>query len=91
MKKLLLTVIILLHFTSCDAQKSNLENDFYVINVLGAELYEKPSLNSKVLLKIKVGEKLIAKEIIKTEQSKIIVRFSSACWCTPAGRSTGAC
>lgn len=72
MKKLLLTVIILLHFTSCDAQKSNLENDFYVINVLGAELYEKPSLNSKVLLKIKVGEKLIAKEIIKTEQSKII-------------------
>ena len=58
---------------SCSfGQNTNDKNTFYVINVLGAELYEQPSLDSKVIKNIKVGEKIIAKEILKTRQSKKI-------------------
>ncbi|KOY52403.1 hypothetical protein I602_1963 [Polaribacter dokdonensis DSW-5] len=73
MKKIFLLTILIFGIISCSSgQKANEKECFYVINVLGAELYEKPSLDSKVIRKIKVGEKIIAKEILKTDQSKKI-------------------
>jgi len=73
MKKSFLLLIFIFGIISCSSgQKENDINTFYVINVLGAELYEKPSLDSKVIKNIKVGEKIIADEILKTGQSKKI-------------------
>lgn len=45
------------------------KNSYYVINIFGANLYEKPSLDSEIIKNIKVGEKIIANRILKTEQS----------------------
>ncbi|QWX84831.1 hypothetical protein H0I23_04095 [Cellulophaga sp. HaHaR_3_176] len=45
------------------------KNSFFVINVFGAPLYEKPSLNSKLIKRISVGEKIVAEHIIETKQS----------------------
>jgi len=74
MKKILLRIILVLQIVSCSSQpKEKDENDFYyVINVFGAELYQEPNLNSKILKIIKVGEKITPKEILKTGQSKKI-------------------
>ena len=74
MKKTLFLTILIFGIISCSSgQKENKKSVFYVINVLGAELYEKPSLDSKVIEKIKVGKNVIAKEIFKTGgQSKKI-------------------
>ena len=55
---------------SCSSgQKANDNNTFFIINVLGANLYEQPSLDSKVIQKIKPGHKIVADEILKTGQS----------------------
>ncbi len=71
MKKTLLLLTLIFGIIACaSGQNKNDDNTFYVINVLGAELYEKPSLDSKVIEKIKVGKKIIADEILKTGQSK---------------------
>ena len=72
MKKTLLLTLIFGIMSCSFGQNANNKNAFYVINVLGAELYEQPSLDSKVIKNIKVGEKIIAKEILKTGQSKKI-------------------
>jgi hypothetical protein len=70
-KTLLLTLIF--GIIACSSGKKEKErNSFYVINALGADLYERPSLDSKVIKKIKVGKKIIANEILKTIQSKKI-------------------
>ncbi|QXP78505.1 MULTISPECIES: hypothetical protein [Winogradskyella] len=45
------------------------KNSFFVINVFGAPLYEKPSLNSKLIKRISVGERIVAEKIIETKQS----------------------
>jgi hypothetical protein len=73
MKKIILLTLLIFGIISYSSgQKANEKECFYVINVLGAELYEKPLLNSKIIEKIKVGEKIIAEEILKTAQSKKI-------------------
>lgn len=54
------------------SKKKNDKDTFYVINISGAELYEHPSLDSKVIKKIKAGEKVIADEILKTDQLRKI-------------------
>lgn len=49
-------------------QEKRDENSYYVINIFGANLYEKPSLDSEIIENIKVGEKIVANRILKTEQ-----------------------
>jgi hypothetical protein len=73
MKKTFLLTILIFGIIACSSGKKEKErNSFYVINALGADLYERSSLNSKVIKKIKVGKKIIANEILKTIQSKKI-------------------
>ena len=43
---------------------------YYVLNPQGAELFEKPELRSRPLLTLHVGGKVVAEEILKTNQSK---------------------
>lgn len=57
--------------TSCFYSQK--ENTFYTINILGTEVYENPSLDSKIIKKIKVGEKVNLIEILKTEHYKNIL------------------
>jgi len=45
------------------------KNSFFVINVFGAPLYKKPSLNSKLIKRISVGERIVAEKILETKQS----------------------
>ncbi len=49
-------------------QEKRDENSYYVINIFGANLYKKPSLDSEIIENIKVGEKIVANRILKTEQ-----------------------
>jgi len=49
-------------------QEKRDENSYYVINIFGANLYEKPSLDSEIIKNIRVGEKIVANRILKTEQ-----------------------
>ncbi|MHA7943974.1 hypothetical protein ACJOV8_012935 [Formosa sp. 3Alg 14/1] len=42
---------------------------FFVINIYGAQLYEKPALDSKLIKRISVGEKIVAEHILETKQS----------------------
>ncbi|PZW42463.1 hypothetical protein LX95_00775 [Mesonia algae] len=49
-------------------QEKRDENSYYVINISGANLYKKPSLDSEIIENIKVGEKIVANRILKTEQ-----------------------
>lgn len=73
MKKTLLLITLIFGTVSiATGQKKDNNETYFVINVLGADLFERPSLDSKVIEKIKVGEEIISTEILKTEQSKII-------------------
>lgn len=49
-------------------QEKRDENSYYVINISGANLYKKPSLDSEIIKNIRVGEKIVANRILKTEQ-----------------------
>jgi len=49
-------------------QEKRDENSYYVINISGANFYKKPSLDSEIIENIKVGEKIVANRILKTEQ-----------------------
>jgi len=70
MRKSFLLLILMFGINSCFFNQT--ENTFYTINVLGTDLYEKPFFNSKILKKIKIGEKINSVEILKAEQSKNI-------------------
>ena len=72
MRKTLLLILAFGIIACSSKKKENERNYFYVINTFGADLYESPSLESKVIQKIKVGEKIIAKEILKTGESRKI-------------------
>lgn len=73
MKKSSLIIILtigIIYTSYC--QKENNNNIFYVLNVLGADLHKDASLDSKVIEKIKVGERIIATKVLKTDQAKKI-------------------
>lgn len=55
--------------TSNSSKEISDNNTFFVINVFGAQLYEKPSLGSKLITRITVGEKIVAEKIVETKQS----------------------
>ena len=71
MKKLLVIIIAMSLFRSY-AQDSHHNDEYFVINILGAEIYERPTFQSKQIRKIEVGESLIAQEIISTTEVKKI-------------------
>lgn len=59
------------------AQKPEQENEFYVINFLGAKIYEAPSFEAKVLKTLSVGKFILIEKQISTEDRFIIKeRFS---------------
>ncbi|SHJ19929.1 hypothetical protein SAMN04488096_11062 [Mesonia phycicola] len=51
------------------SEEKNNENIFFVINVFGANLYEKPTLDSKVIKNIKIGESILANKTLKISQT----------------------
>ena len=55
--------------TSNSSKEISDNNTFFVINVFGAQLYEKPSLGSKLITRITVGERIVAEKIVETKQS----------------------
>ncbi|MCA6073809.1 hypothetical protein [Fulvivirga sedimenti] len=57
---------------AASGQIKNDEDIFYVLNVSGADLYENSSLDSRIMGKLKVGEMIVASEILRTRHSKKI-------------------
>ncbi|REE08143.1 hypothetical protein DFQ09_10819 [Winogradskyella pacifica] len=55
--------------TGNSSKEKSAQNTFFVITIFGAQLYEKPSLDSKLITRITVGEKIVAEKIIETKQS----------------------
>jgi len=55
--------------TSNSSKEISDKNTFFVINIFGAQLYEKPALDSKLIKRISVGEKIVAEHILETKQS----------------------
>ncbi|MFB9053862.1 hypothetical protein ACFFVB_12320 [Formosa undariae] len=55
--------------TGNSSKEKSAQNTFFVINIFGAKLYEKPALDSKLIKRISVGEKIVAEKIIETKQS----------------------
>ncbi|RCW92474.1 hypothetical protein [Winogradskyella arenosi] len=55
--------------TGNSSKEKSDKNTFFVINVFGAQLYEKPTLDSKLIKRISVGEKIVAEHILETKQS----------------------
>ncbi|NRR92471.1 hypothetical protein HSX10_12910 [Winogradskyella undariae] len=55
--------------TGNSSKEKSDKNTFFVINVFGAQLYEKPALDSKLIKRISVGEKIVAEHILETKQS----------------------
>jgi len=47
-------------------------NTFFVINLFGAQLYEKSSFNSILIKRISVGKKIIAENILETQHALTI-------------------
>ncbi len=71
-KKIIIIGMLLWSFNCVFGQNENHKNTYYVLNFSGAKLYEEPSLGAKVIKNIKLGEKIIADEILKTKHSKEI-------------------
>ena len=59
-------------FYTSYCQKENDKNIFYVLNALGADLYENASFDSEVLEKIEVGKMIVATKVLESSQSKKI-------------------
>ena len=55
--------------TGNSSKEKSDKNTFFVITIFGAKLYEKPALDSKLITRITVGEKIVAEKIIETKQS----------------------
>ncbi|MGJ8549377.1 MULTISPECIES: hypothetical protein [Winogradskyella] len=55
--------------TGNSSKEKSDKNTFFVINIFGAKLYEKPSLGSKLIKRIAVGKRIVAEKIIETKQS----------------------
>jgi len=77
MKNFITLIITVLFFNSIFGQNLENKTELCVINMLGAKVYEKPTLESKTLTELKVGENIIIENIIQTEeQMKIGDGFS---------------
>jgi hypothetical protein len=85
MKNCIALIITILFFNSLFGQNLEIGTDLCVINMLGAKVYEKPTLESKILTELKVGENIIIENIVQTdEQMKIGNGFSlSGNWIKP--------
>lgn len=70
-------------------QQSENSIEFFVINMEGAKVYEKPSFDSNPFFELKVGSKITSEHIIETnEEMKIDSHFSlSGNWVKPVGTS----
>ncbi|MBF8150009.1 hypothetical protein ITJ86_08890 [Winogradskyella sp. F6397] len=55
--------------TDNSSKEKSDKNTFFVINVFGAQLYDKPALDSKLIKRITVGDKIVAEHILETKQS----------------------
>ncbi len=79
MKKCLTLIFLLLFINSIFGQNPENKTELYVINMLGANVYEKPTFDSKILTELKVGENVIIQKTIRTnDQFKIANGFSLA-------------
>jgi hypothetical protein len=87
MKQTLIIILTILLSNSLLSQNPGKKNEFCVINMLGAKIYEKPTFDSKVLTELAVRKTLIVEKSIKTkEQFKIGLNFSlSGNWIKPNG------
>lgn len=70
MKKNLIILILFTFVIICCSpkQKTNFKESFFIINVLGANVYKEPSLDSEVIEKIKPNVKIIAEKILEPKQ-----------------------
>ena len=66
------TLFLVFQLTICHGQNQENPTEFCVINLLGAELYEDPSFESRILYKLKIGDKLTSKTIISTNDTKMV-------------------
>lgn len=55
--------------TGNSSKEKSAQNTFFVINIFGAKLYEKPALDSKLIKRISVGDRIVAEKILETKQS----------------------
>lgn len=69
MNKIFLLTTLMLGMLACTSGQKEKANTFYVLNVFGAKVYEEPSLDSKVIKQLKPGEKIMAEDVLQTEQS----------------------
>ena len=78
--KVYLTLIFTgLLITSVFCQNHEYGAEFFVINILGAKVYEKPTFKSKALTEFKVGENIIVEKIVEAhEEMEIGTGFSLA-------------
>jgi len=65
-------LFLVFQLTICNGQNQEKLTEFCVINLLGAELYENPSFESRILYKLKIGDKLTSKTIISTKDTKMV-------------------
>ena len=72
MKYTFYLLFLVFQLTVCRGQNLEKPAEFCVINMLGAELYENPSFESRILYKLKISDKLTSKTIISTEDTKKI-------------------
>lgn len=87
MKKNFALIFILLIIQFSFGQNITDKTELYVINILGAKIYEKPTFDSKTLTELPVGENIIIEKSIETkEQFRIGENFSlPGKWIKPYG------
>lgn len=68
MKKIILILLTIVLSNSLFSQSREDTTEFTVINILGAEVYEKPTFNSEKLTNIPVGQKLTLEKAIDTDE-----------------------
>lgn len=87
MKNTVLIILAILLATPLLSQNQKKRNELTVINMLGAKVYEKPTFNSKTLIDLPVGEKVIIDKHIETnEKFQIGTGFSLVGqWVKPKG------
>jgi hypothetical protein len=87
MKNQFAVIITLLFLNFAFGQNGENNNGLYVINMLGAKVYEKPTFDSKTLTELPIGKNLIVEKSIETkEQFRIGENFSlPGKWIKPNG------
>ncbi|MBW4971353.1 hypothetical protein KZY98_12845 [Croceibacter atlanticus] len=68
MKNRITLIITILFVNSIFGQNLENGNELCVINMLGAKVYEKPTLESQTLTKLIVGKNIIIEKIIQTDE-----------------------